>query len=387
MAKPVLQIRQTGSPIRRHHRQRETLIGLGLNRIGRTAQLPDTSATRGMIAMVSHLVRVLNESVSRNRFDALAGYARDPKIIHFIEELEWFATPGERLLGMVVRDRQDRDFGWVILGRDERLRFRAIAVNSSLPDAGSARSQLFERMTEEHEKPDEEYHQGDSPGKPTDFFTPIAALEKLDPTFKILIQAPRYSPARGLIETMMRSYEDADGNFIEQFQTTAFNARLWELYLFATFIELGFAGRDGLAIPDFLFSSPLGSIGIEATTSNPPAGSNIEPPKDEKDLVAYIENYIPIKLSNVLRPKLERKPPYWEIPEMKDVPFVIAVQDFHLAGSMTMITSAITEYVFGVRHTLDEGGYRIEWIDEHVWVRGERSPNFLDCRPPRISAP
>jgi len=38
----VIKIKQTGSPIRRHHSQRETLIGLGLNRIGRVAELPDT---------------------------------------------------------------------------------------------------------------------------------------------------------------------------------------------------------------------------------------------------------------------------------------------------------------------------------------------------------
>jgi large subunit ribosomal protein L30 len=55
----VIKIEQTGSPIRRHHSQRETLIGLGLNRIGRVAQLPDTPQVRGMIAKVSHLVRVV----------------------------------------------------------------------------------------------------------------------------------------------------------------------------------------------------------------------------------------------------------------------------------------------------------------------------------------
>ena len=34
----IIKIEQTGSPIRRHHTQRKTLIGLGLNRIGRVAQ-------------------------------------------------------------------------------------------------------------------------------------------------------------------------------------------------------------------------------------------------------------------------------------------------------------------------------------------------------------
>ena len=34
----TIKIEQIGSPIRRHHTQRETLIGLGLNRIGRVAR-------------------------------------------------------------------------------------------------------------------------------------------------------------------------------------------------------------------------------------------------------------------------------------------------------------------------------------------------------------
>ena len=54
----VIKVEQTGSAIRRHHSQRETLVGLGLDRIGRTAEVPDTPATRGMIAKVAHLVRV-----------------------------------------------------------------------------------------------------------------------------------------------------------------------------------------------------------------------------------------------------------------------------------------------------------------------------------------
>jgi large subunit ribosomal protein L30 len=55
----VIKIQQIGSPIRRHHSQRETLIGLKLNRIGRTAEVPDTPQSRGMIAKIRHLVRVV----------------------------------------------------------------------------------------------------------------------------------------------------------------------------------------------------------------------------------------------------------------------------------------------------------------------------------------
>ncbi len=54
----TITVEQTGSPLRRHHAQRETLVGLRLNKIGRVARLLDTPQTRGMIAKVAHLVRV-----------------------------------------------------------------------------------------------------------------------------------------------------------------------------------------------------------------------------------------------------------------------------------------------------------------------------------------
>ena len=56
-----VKVEQIGSPIRRRHDQRETLIGLGLNKLGRTTELPDNRSTRGMIAKVAHLVRVVEE--------------------------------------------------------------------------------------------------------------------------------------------------------------------------------------------------------------------------------------------------------------------------------------------------------------------------------------
>ena len=55
----TVKLRQTGSPQRRHHRQRETLVGLRLNKIGRVAELVDTPQTRGMIAKVAHLVEIV----------------------------------------------------------------------------------------------------------------------------------------------------------------------------------------------------------------------------------------------------------------------------------------------------------------------------------------
>ena len=60
-AAKTIKVEQTGSPMRRRGDQRATLIGLGLNRIGRVAELVDTPSTRGMIAKVRHLIRVVEE--------------------------------------------------------------------------------------------------------------------------------------------------------------------------------------------------------------------------------------------------------------------------------------------------------------------------------------
>ena len=57
----TITVEQTGSPMRRDHTQRETLVGLKLNKIGRVAKLVDTPQTRGMIAKVAHLVRVVEK--------------------------------------------------------------------------------------------------------------------------------------------------------------------------------------------------------------------------------------------------------------------------------------------------------------------------------------
>ncbi|MEM6627604.1 MAG: 50S ribosomal protein L30 [Pseudomonadota bacterium] len=58
----TVRVRQTGSPIRRNDRQRATLVGLGLNKIGRERELEDTPAVRGMINKVAHLVEVIEET-------------------------------------------------------------------------------------------------------------------------------------------------------------------------------------------------------------------------------------------------------------------------------------------------------------------------------------
>ena len=58
-------VKQIGSPIRREARQRQTLVGLGLNKLNRTRTLPDTPEVRGMIEKVKHLVTVVDGGSGR----------------------------------------------------------------------------------------------------------------------------------------------------------------------------------------------------------------------------------------------------------------------------------------------------------------------------------
>ncbi len=58
MVDKTVRVTQIRSAIRRPKDQRATLIGLGLNKINRSRELPDTPSVRGMITKVAHLVRV-----------------------------------------------------------------------------------------------------------------------------------------------------------------------------------------------------------------------------------------------------------------------------------------------------------------------------------------
>jgi hypothetical protein len=147
---------------------------------------------------------------------------------------------------------------------------------------------------------------------------------------------------------LMNYFEDADGNFVQQFQSSGFDARLWELYLYALFTELGYRFDRRHPAPDFHCLGLGGNFFVEATTVNPSAGGlNI----DASTRRAYFEHYVPMKFGSALFSKLDRggKPKYWELPHVAGHPFVLAVQDFHEARAMSWSSSALVEYLYGIR--------------------------------------
>ena len=60
MSKTIV-VKQIGSPIRRPEKQRQILIGLGLNRMHKTRELEDTPSVRGMVNKIPHLVKIIEQ--------------------------------------------------------------------------------------------------------------------------------------------------------------------------------------------------------------------------------------------------------------------------------------------------------------------------------------
>lgn len=280
------------------------------------------------------------------------------------EELEWYEAGNERLLGLVLRDRTDDDFGWIILGRDKLRRFRAVKFEHSLPSRKSARKALEIALAKSMKLRSDVFHQGDEKGEPVDFFRPVVPPEKLNRAFRELSTKGSY-PSGRLIDEMMHWYEDVDGNFLEQFQTVAFDARLWELYIFATFNELGYAFDRAFEAPDFLCIGPLGRFFIEATTVNPS-----DPPLNLGDMTQeeYYRDYVPKKFGSALYSKLKKR--YWEKEHVKKHPLIFAIQDFHEWQSMSWSLYGLMEFLFGSRKVIRQRvDGSVEFVMEKIEYR------------------
>jgi len=309
--------------------------------------------------------------ISRLRFDSLAGYSRTPWLCLLVDEFGWFEEAGEKVLGVLAFDLSDNDFDVFVLGRDAKGCFRAVALECSIPTAEEAHARLEAKLRMYAQRPPEEFFQGDETGKPMDFLTPVVKEHVMNSSFRHLISERGLSPARQLGE-LMNYFEDPDGNFVKDFQTGGFDARVWELYLYALFTELGYGFDRTHPAPDFYCQGPRGEFFVEATTINPSANP---PTLDDTPRLAYFDNYVPRKFGSVLKSKLDKKilgKRYWELDHVAGMPLVFAVQDFHAIRAMSWSNTGLVEYLYGirqVRRTTADGSSSIvsEPIKEFVW--------------------
>jgi hypothetical protein len=311
-------------------------------------------------------------AISQLRFDSLAGYSRSPTMALVAQELAWYEEANEKVLGLIALDLPDQDYVSYVLGRDAKDRFRAVWLECSIDTQEAAAALLEGKLAEFAQAPPEEFHQGDEVGRPVDFFTPVVTADRQNRVFTTLISARGYSPARALIGEMMHYFEDVDRNFIQQFQSDGFDARIWELYLYALLNELGYGLDRAHAAPDFHCQGLLGDFFIEATTVNP---SDTPPAVDNSNREAYFEHYVPMKYGSALFSKLNKR--YWELPHVAEQRLVLAIQDFHAPHAMAWSNSALVEYLYAIRQVERvnaEGKAEIasERIKEYKW--GDKPP-------------
>jgi len=295
--------------------------------------------------------------LSVERYNAFIAWTRSPIADRVGEELEFFSTKDEVLIGVVIRDLTDNDFGFVTLGRDEKGRFRCIDVRVSM-NRTEARHHLLKSLKQHSDTGETVFPQGDEreDAAGVDLFTPVVAVDKLHPTFKHISETDYFIPARAILSEMMRNFTDVDGNFIEQFQTTGFDSRTWELYLFAALLEMGLFVEKPSPAPDFKAKLGYKTVFIEAVTVNPTGNSPLPSPEDQpifrsiEETKELIKTKIPIKFGSALWSKLNHKNPYWEIDQVRGHPLVFAIADFHEKQSMMWTSTALMNYLYGVSH-------------------------------------
>jgi len=322
------------------------------------------------------------------RFNALAGYTRSPAAGYFSEELEWYVNEDESLIGVLLLDTVDNDFAAIVLVRDEGGRFRAFDIKCSIPSANEARTWLVGALTWHTGMSVKVFPQGDV-RKSVDLFSPVAPMEILNPAFVLLSRERVFHSARSIINEIAPHYLDIDGNYVEQFQTDGFDARLWELYIHAYLTEEQLFVERPKPSPDFIVRKYGQSVAIEATivgrkADNPRSYFRMDPTTpDAAEVLRLHANEMPMRFGSPLYSKLQKR--YWEKEQIAGMPFVLAIADFHDDQSMLWSGTALINYLYGVRHDFrhDESGQLIISpikIEKHV-VGGKEIPSGFFFQP------
>jgi hypothetical protein len=324
---------------------------------------------------------VFSTPMKRARFDLYALGTRHSMARLMAVELSYWSDLEERVLGLVFLDTTDQDFGWSLLARDRIGRFRWVDGDVSLDSEQVAVDRVRERIAKAVE--DGNFEALGDQGEETNYATDVltlpsgAKVEDLHPHFRILMESPSRHPSRSVFREIGRWLAPSDPHFVSEFQFKHFDQRLWEMFLWATFRELGFDVTQPEA-PDFTCSAPGLTFTVEATTVGPSTAGVLADhpdPQTPEEMEEFIKHYMPMKFGSALTSKLTKKDSrdrsYWERGDAVKRPFLLAVADFHISGgkgepgSMTYTASALWPYLYG---------HRIEWeiVDGELVTRAVR---------------
>lgn len=188
------------------------------------------------------------------------------------------------------------------------------------------------------------------------------------------------SPGRELLDLIFETYLDEDKNFVKEFQSNGFDARIWELSLHAFFNEEDFDQRRTAGLVDFLVSDGEQTVAVEAVTSQPSGGTGLGPapativglaPEDLEEGIAEFVHQFGKALWQKVKKRNAQGQAYWELESVAGLPFVVAVEAFHATSSLFHSFGYAAEYLFGrgATATIVQGKLEITplIIDVHQW--------------------
>ena len=303
--------------------------------------------------------------LSTARFNHYAIGTRLSPVRYLCEELAYWASHDERLVGLVGRDTTDDDYLWMMLARDQNGCFRCANLRTDFPSAPRAEEALLEEIKQVVDAGEVDAYgvQGDETNAPLDLLRVPTDFEpdKLHPYFRMVLEDPGREPARAVLKEIGPWLSPQDPHLVKEFQTKGFDQRLWEIYLWAALREFNLE-VELLEAPDLRCTGPGIDFCIEATTAAPSEqGALAEHPKPQtiEETRAFLDDYMPMKYGSALYSKLNKVDHqgrhYWEREESKSKPFVLAIADFHKPtekseiGSMTYTQSALWQYLYGSR--------------------------------------
>ncbi len=200
-------------------------------------------------------------------------------------------------------------------------------------------------------------------------FQPIVAQEEWHPNFRaMMLQGNGYSC--DVINDWARGFEDRDGKFVKEFQTT-FNSSFWEIYVFAVLKKYGLSVDFSYARPDFCL--PAHGFNIEAAVALHPDGGDPEYARAGKlpneDLNEFNRQTI-VRLSNAIAGKRRKfVNEYTKLPHVRDRPFVLAVSNFDRPFAYTSAQRAIEAVLLG------------RYVDEERYIAAGRPGGKLEDEP------
>lgn len=323
--------------------------------------------------------------ITKRQFDAFF-YSKQPLARLMSDEVAWFEVFDKKLLAVIVFDKTDSDYLFVILGRDSNNLFRTIETSDEFYLKEEDAIDGLKKVLKKYESDGKTFYPQGEKRTPNEILKPQVSKEKLHEYFKLLINDSKYEAAKNIIKEGAYSFFDVDGNFIKDFQSTGFDSRLWELYLHIYFYFSGFEVINEHQRPDFQLSYFGETVFVEAVTVNPTQGNNSNIPKAPstfEEALPLIESYVPIKFGSALYSKLQKK--YWELDYVNTHPFIIAIHDFHMPGSMTWSQQALSEYLYRrrTRIKLDKNNEQVELVEdiqEHSWD-GKTIPSGFFSQP------